>query len=50
MGLSEDGYKDALTYKITKKGLKVENEVDVPTCHDDAMMEHNLKLNILVER
>ncbi|MBF1411560.1 MAG: hypothetical protein HXN34_05950 [Prevotella histicola] len=50
MGLLAVVYKDALTYKITKKGLKVENEVDVPTCHDDAMMEHNLKLNILVER
>ncbi|WP_455077506.1 GxxExxY protein [Prevotella histicola] len=50
MGLSEVGYKDALTYKPTKNGLKLESEVDIPTCYDDAIMEHNLELNILVER
>ncbi|WP_449031871.1 GxxExxY protein [Prevotella histicola] len=50
MGLSEVVYKDALTYKPTKNGLKLESEVDVPILHNNVIMEHNLELNILVER
>ncbi|MFS1773239.1 GxxExxY protein [Prevotella histicola] len=38
MGLSEVVYKDALTYKPTKNGLKVKSEVDVSILHNNIIM------------
>lgn len=48
-GLLESVYESALTYELTKKGLKVDRQVEVPILYDGIKLESNLRLDMLVE-
>ena len=48
-GLLESVYESALTYELTKKGLKVDRQVEVPILYDGIQIETNLRLDVLVE-
>ena len=48
-GLLESVYEGALTYELTKKGLRVDRQVEVPILYDGITIESNLRLDMLVE-
>ena len=48
-GLLESVYESALTYEITKKGLRVDRQVEVPILYENIKIESNLRLDMLVE-
>lgn len=48
-GLLESVYESALTYELTKKGLRVDRQVEVPILYDGIKIESNLRLDMLVE-
>ena len=48
-GLLESVYEAALTYELTKKGLRVDRQVEVPILYDGITIESNLRLDMLVE-
>ena len=48
-GLLESVYESALIYELTKKGLKVDRQVEVPILYDGIKLESNLRLDMLVE-
>ena len=48
-GLLESVYESALTYELTKKGVKVDRQVEVPILYDGIQIETNLRLDVLVE-
>ena len=48
-GLLESVYESALTYKLTKKGLRVDRQVEVPILYENIKIESNLRLDMLVE-
>ena len=48
-GLLESVYESALTYELTKKGLKVDRQVEVPILYENIKIESNLRLDMLVE-
>ena len=49
-GLLEVVYKEALVYELTKSNLQVDTEVKVPIIYDNVRLDHDLRLDILVER
>ena len=48
-GLLESVYESALTYELTKKGLRVDRQVEVPILYENIKIESNLRLDMLVE-
>lgn len=48
-GLLESVYESALTYELTKKGMRVDRQVEIPILYDGIKMESNLRLDMLVE-
>ena len=48
-GLLESVYEPALTYELTKKGLRVDRQVEVPILYENIKIESNLRLDMLVE-
>ena len=48
-GLLESVYESALTYEVTKKGLRVDRQVEVPILYENIKIESNLRLDMLVE-
>ncbi len=48
-GLLESVYEEALVYYLSKRGLKVERQVEVPIEVDNFILSTPLKLDILVE-
>ena len=48
-GLLESVYEEALVYYLSKRGLKVERQVEVPIEVDNFILSTPLKMDILVE-
>lgn len=48
-GLLESVYESALTYELTKKGLRADRQVEVPILYENIKIESNLRLDMLVE-
>ena len=48
-GLLESVYEVALAYELTKKGLRVDRQVEVPILYENIKIESNLRLDMLVE-
>ncbi len=48
-GLLESVYEQALCYQLTKDGLSVESQLDVPIWYDGVELPTRLRLDILVE-
>ena len=48
-GLLESVYEVCLFHELTKRGLKVRKQVDVPIRYDDLLLESGLRLDLLVE-
>ena len=48
-GLLESVYESALTYELTKKGLRVDRQVEVPILYENIKIESNLRLDMFVE-
>ena len=48
-GVLESVYESALTYELTKKGLRVDRQVEVPILYENIKIESNLRLDMLVE-
>ena len=48
-GLLESVYESALAYELTKKGLRVDRQVEVPILYENIKIESNLRLDMLVE-
>ena len=49
-GLLEAVYEEALTYFLTKRGLRVDRQVSVPVEVDGTRLETQLRIDLLVER
>jgi GxxExxY protein len=49
-GLLESSYETCLTYELTKKGLKVDRQKDVPVIYKEIRMECGYRLDLLVEQ
>lgn len=47
-GLLEKVYEVCLQYELTKSGLIVQRQVDIPISYDDMVFEEGLRLDILV--
>lgn len=48
-GLLEKVYEACLVYEITKAGLEVKRQVDVPIVYDGVTLKEYLRLDIMVE-
>ena len=48
-GLLESVYEEAMVYELTKRGLKVERQLDVPIRYDGHILKTSLRLDLLVE-
>lgn len=48
-GLLEKVYEACLVYEISKAGLEVKRQVDVPIVYDGVKLKENLRLDIIVE-
>lgn len=48
-GLLEKVYEACLVYEITKAGLEVKRQVEVPIIYDGVTLKEYLRLNIIVE-
>ena len=48
-GLLESVYESALTYELTKKGLRADRQVEVSILYENIKIESNLRLDMLVE-
>jgi GxxExxY protein len=48
-GLLESVYEVCLAYELTKRGLKVERQVQVPLIYDGVRLDSELRLDLLVE-
>ena len=48
-GLLEKVYEACLVYEISKTGLEVKKQVDVPIIYDGVKLKENLRLDIIVE-
>lgn len=48
-GLLEKVYEACLVYEITKAGLEVKRQVDVPIVYDGVILKEYLRLDIMVE-
>ena len=49
-GLLESVYEEVLVYYLTKRGLFVERQVEVPIEVDDYILTNPLRLDLLVEK
>ena len=48
-GLLESVYHQALVHELTKMGLNVQSEIDVPIVYDNITLSTPLRIDILVE-
>lgn len=48
-GLLESVYKTCFCYELSKRGLGVQTEVQVPIVYDGQRLDANLRLDVLVE-
>ena len=48
-GLLESVYEACLFHEMTKRGLKVRKQVDLPIRYDELLLESGLRLDLLVE-
>lgn len=48
-GLFESVYEEALSYELTKRGLKLQRQVPVPVYYESLKMEVGFRADILVE-
>ena len=48
-GLLESVYEEALVYELTKRGLTVERQKEVPIQYDGHTLQTKLRLDLLVE-
>ena len=48
-GLLESVYHQVLVHELTKMGLNVQSEIDVPIVYDDITLSTPLRIDILVE-
>ncbi|MCR5432839.1 MAG: GxxExxY protein [Bacteroidaceae bacterium] len=48
-GLLESVYEEAMTYELTKRGLMVERQKEVPIHYDGQILSTQLRIDILVE-
>lgn len=48
-GLLESVYQQALVYELTKMGMNVQTEVNIPIVYDDITLSTPLRIDILVE-
>ena len=48
-GLLESAYKDCLFYKLTKEGLKVEQENPMPLIYENVKLDCGYRIDLLVE-
>ena len=48
-GLLESVYEKALKAGLTRRGLRVENQVPVPICYDGMVIDAAFRLDLLVE-
>jgi GxxExxY protein len=48
-GLLESVYEACLFYELTKRGLKVQKQVELPIRYDNLLLETGLRLDLLVE-
>ena len=48
-GLLESVYEICLFHEMTKRGLKVHRQVDVPIRYDDLLLESGLRIDLMVE-
>jgi GxxExxY protein len=48
-GLLESIYESCLFYELTKRGLKVRRQVELPIHYDNLVLESGLRLDLLVE-
>ena len=48
-GLLEGIYESCLFHELTKRGLKVERQVNLPVIFDGLILEEGLRLDMLVE-
>ncbi|OCR01570.1 GxxExxY protein [Oscillatoriales cyanobacterium USR001] len=47
-GLLESVYEVCLEYELTKRGLKVDRQVDLPVVYEDIQLEAGFRLDLLV--
>lgn len=48
-GLLERVYEVCLAYEISKAGLNVQNQIDVPIIYDGVTLKEKLRLDLIVE-
>lgn len=48
-GLLESIYEHALTFELEKMGHNVKNQVGIPVCYKDTILELGFRLDILVD-
>ncbi|NSW94259.1 MAG: GxxExxY protein [Bacteroidales bacterium] len=48
-GLLESAYKACLAYELRKKGMKVEEEKDVPLIYEEIKLDCGYRMDLLVE-
>ncbi len=48
-GLLESVYEEAMTYELTKRGLMVERQKEVPINYDGHILRTSLRIDLLVE-
>ena len=48
-GLLERVYEVCLAYEITKVGLEVQSQIDVPIVYDKVILKEKLRLDLIVE-
>lgn len=49
-GLLEKVYRESLAYELSKKGLKIEQEVPLPVIYEEIKFECGYRVDILVEK
>ena len=48
-GLLESVYETCLFHELTKRGLKVRRQLDLPIRYEDILLESGLRIDLLVE-
>lgn len=48
-GLLESVYEEALIYEMSKQGLKVDPQREVPIIYEGQQLGHNLRLDLIVD-
>jgi GxxExxY protein len=49
LGLLESAYEACLLYELRKRGLKTENQVELPVVYDNVRIDVGYRLDLLVE-